>query len=176
MDLIKHQRQDIDKNYLYIKDQYESKYKWFVSRRVGTKKLKNKKAFIDCSQTVEGLEEFRNLEDYNLGKKIKVVIVFDDMMPGIEANKKLSPIVTGLFFIGIKLVITLVLKLQSCFKVSKTIRQNATQYTQQKRTTTNSIKSFVWYWVKILWSFTKIALKNHFHFSWTIQLYHQIIH
>ena len=32
----------------------------------------------------------KNLEDYNQTKKTKVIIVFDDMMTDIEANKKLS--------------------------------------------------------------------------------------
>ena len=40
--------------------------------------------------------------------KIKVLIVFDDMVADMEANKKLSPIVTELFLRGRKLNISLV--------------------------------------------------------------------
>ena len=37
------------------------------------------------------------LEDYNLTKERKVVLVFDYMISDMEANKKLSPILTDLF-------------------------------------------------------------------------------
>ena len=60
---------------------------------------------IDFSQTTDDVYE--NLEDYN-PKKRRVLIVFDDMIVGIKSNEKLSPIVTELFFRGIKLNILLV--------------------------------------------------------------------
>ena len=46
----------------------------------------------------------------------------------MESNKQLSPIVTELFLRGRKLNISLVFMSQSYFKVSKTIRVNATHY------------------------------------------------
>ena len=95
-------------------------------RKKGIKELKNPKAFINHSQTVDGVYE--NLEDYNPTKKIKVLIVFDEMIADMEANKKLSPIVTELFLRRRKLNISLVFISQSYFKVSKTIRLNATHY------------------------------------------------
>ena len=63
LNLIKHQRSDIDKIYLYVKDPFESKYQLFITRKrkVGIKKLKNPKALIDCSQTIDDVYE--NLED-----------------------------------------------------------------------------------------------------------------
>ena len=36
----------------------------------------------------------QNLEGHNLTKNIKVLILFDDMIPDIEANKKLSLLVS----------------------------------------------------------------------------------
>ena len=39
---------------------------------------------------------FMKTEDYNLKKKRKVLIVFDDMVADMEANKKLGTIVTEL--------------------------------------------------------------------------------
>ena len=47
--LIKHQRPDIDKIYLYVKDSSESKYQLLINERkkVGTKKLKFPKALIN---------------------------------------------------------------------------------------------------------------------------------
>ena len=91
MNLIKNQRPDIDKIYLYVKDPLESKYQFFIKGRekVGIKKLKNPKAFIDYSETVDDVYE--NLEDCNPTKERKV---FDDMIADMEFNKKLCSIVT----------------------------------------------------------------------------------
>ena len=54
--------------------------------------------------------------------------MFDDMIADMQANKKLSPIVTELFLRGRKLNILIVFISQSYFKVSKTIRLNATHF------------------------------------------------
>ena len=56
--------------------------------KVRIKKLKNPKAFITYSKTIHDVYE--NLEDYNPKKKGKVLIVFDDMIPDMESNKKLK--------------------------------------------------------------------------------------
>ena len=40
---------------------------------------------------------YKNIEEYNLGKKRKVLIVFDDIIADMINNKKLNPIVTELF-------------------------------------------------------------------------------
>ena len=40
---------------------------------------------------------YKNIEEYNLGKNYKVLIVFDDMIAGMINNKKLNPVVTELF-------------------------------------------------------------------------------
>ena len=50
------------------------------------------------------------------------------MIAYMEFNKILSPIVNELFFRGRKLNISLVFISQSYFKVSKTIRLNATHF------------------------------------------------
>ena len=50
------------------------------------------------------------------------------MIAAMESDKKLSPIVTELFFRGRKLNISLVFISQSYFKVPKTIRLNAAHY------------------------------------------------
>ena len=49
LNLIKHQRPDIKKIYLYVKDPFKSKYQLFINGRekVGIKNLKNPEAFID---------------------------------------------------------------------------------------------------------------------------------
>ena len=38
------------------------------------------------------------MEDYNITKKQKLLIVFDDMIVDTEAHKELSPLVTKLLF------------------------------------------------------------------------------
>ena len=97
LNLIKHQQPHIDKIYLYVKDPFEYKYQLLINatKKVGIKRLKNPKAFIDYSQTIHDVYE--NLEDYNPTKKRRVLIVFDDMITDMEFNEKLSPIVTELF-------------------------------------------------------------------------------
>ena len=90
------------------------------------KKLKNPKAFIDYSQVI--VDVYENLENYNPTKKRKVLIVFDDMIADMEDNKKLSPIVTGLFLRARKRNILIVFISQSYFKVPKSIRLNTAYY------------------------------------------------
>ena len=86
LNLIKYQRPNIDKIYLYVKDTFKSKYQSLINRRekVGIENLKNAKAFIDYSQKNNVYE---NLEDYNLTKKRRLLIVFEDMIANIESNK-----------------------------------------------------------------------------------------
>ena len=47
--------------------------------KVGIKKLKNLKEFIDYSQLIDDVNE--NLEDYNPSNERKVLIAFDDKIP-----------------------------------------------------------------------------------------------
>ena len=122
MELNKNQQPDIDKIYFYIKDPFELKYQLLINGKdnVGIKKLKNQKAFIDYSQTIADVYE--NLEDYNPTKKRRLLLVFDDIIADMKANKKLSPIITELFLRGGKRNISLVFISQYYFKVPKTMR------------------------------------------------------
>ena len=87
MNLIKHQRPDSDKIYLYVKDPSESKYQLLINRRekVGIENLKNAKAFIGYSQKVDDV--FETLKDYNPTKKGGVLIMFDDVIADMESIK-----------------------------------------------------------------------------------------
>ena len=51
---------------------------------------------------------YKCVEEYNPGKKIKVLIVFDDMIADVTSNKKLHSAVTELFIRDRKLNISLV--------------------------------------------------------------------
>ena len=92
-------------------------------KKVGIKKLKNSKAFIDYSQIINNV--YKNLENYNATKKSRVLIVFDDMKADLESNKKWSAIVPELSLRGRKLNISFVFISQSYFKEHNTIRMNA---------------------------------------------------
>ena len=50
---------------------------------------------------------YKNIEEYNLGRKRKVLLVFDDMIADMINNKKLNPIVTELFIRGRKFNISI---------------------------------------------------------------------
>ena len=104
LNLIKKQRRDINKIYLFFKDSLESKYQLLINvgGKLGYKKLTNPKGFIGYSQTLDVVCE--SLEDYNPTKKRKVLIVFDDIIADKECNK-MSPIVTELSLRGRKLSI-----------------------------------------------------------------------
>ena len=82
------EQEDIDKIYLYAKDLGESKYEYLTRNRkkTGIKHLNDSKAFIDCSNTVNDIYE--NIDNYNLKRKRKILIAFDDMIADIMANKK----------------------------------------------------------------------------------------
>ena len=69
-----------------------------------------------------------NIEEYNVGKKRKILIVFDDMIADMINNKKLNPRVTELFIRERKVNICLVFITQSYFKVSKDVRLNSTRF------------------------------------------------
>ena len=62
---------------------------------------------------------YKNIKDYNPGKKRKALIVF---------NKKLDSIVTELFIRGRKINISITFISQSNFKVPKDVRLNSTLF------------------------------------------------
>ena len=71
---------------------------------------------------------YNNTEDYNPGKKRKVLIVFDDMIADMINNKRLNPIVIELFIRGRKLNISIGFITQSYFKVPKDVRLNSRHF------------------------------------------------
>ena len=65
---------------------------------------------------------YKNTKEYNIGKKCKILIVFDDLVANMINNEKLNPVVTELFIKGRKLNIFFVFITQSYFKVPKDVR------------------------------------------------------
>ena len=127
LNLINEQR-DIEKIYLYAKHLGESKHEHLIKSRenAGIKHLNDSKAFIDCSNTMNDVYE--NIDLYNLNRKRKVLIVFDDIIADIMANKKFQSIIKELFIRCRKINISLLFITQSYFSVPKDARLNSTHY------------------------------------------------
>ena len=98
---------DIAKIYLYAKDPYETKHQFLINKResTGLKHFNNPKAFIEYSNNMQDV--YKNIEEYNIGKKRIISIVFMTIAD-IANNKKLNPVVTELFIRGRKLNISIV--------------------------------------------------------------------
>ena len=116
------QERDIDKIYLYVKDPYEAKYHFLINKPESTKleqirhHLNDSKAFIEYSNDRDDI--YKNIEKCIPNKKIKMSIVFDDMIPVTLSNKKLNPIAKPLsYFIT-----------QPYFAEPKNIRLNSMHY------------------------------------------------
>ena len=90
LNFIKEQYNDhfIAEMYLYAKDLNEPKYQFLIKKHedVGIKHLIDSKAFIEPSNTMDDI--YNNIIDYNLTRKRKVLIVFDDMTADIITCKK----------------------------------------------------------------------------------------
>ena len=116
---------DIGKIYLYATDPYEAKYQFLINKRksAGLKHFNDPKAFIEYSNDMQDI--YKIIEEYNISKKRKILIVFDDMIADMINNKKISLILTELFIRGRKLDISLVFVTQSYFKVLRDVRLNS---------------------------------------------------
>ena len=131
LNLINH-KPDINDIYLYAKDPYEAKYQLLINKResTGLTYFNDSKGFVEYSNDMDDI--YKNIEEYNLSKKGKVLIIFDDMIADMLSNKKVNPIVTELFIRGRKLNISLVFITQSYSAVPKNIRLNSTHYVVKK--------------------------------------------
>ena len=69
-----------------------------------------------------------NINDYDLSRKRKNLIVFDDTIAEIMTNKQFQAIIKELFIRCRKLYISLVFITQSYFSVPKHVRLNSSDY------------------------------------------------
>ena len=85
---------DIDKIYLHSKDSYKAKQQFLISKRehIGLNHFNYPKASIEYSNDMQVV--YKNIEEYNISKKRKILIVFGDMIDDMINNKKLNPVVT----------------------------------------------------------------------------------
>ena len=127
LNLINEQK-DIDKIYLYAKYLSESKYEYLIKNRenAGIKHVNDSKAFIECSNTMD--EVYEDINNYNLNRRRKILIVVDDMIADIMTNKKFQSIIKELFIRCRKINISLAFITQSYFSVPKDVRLNSTHY------------------------------------------------
>ena len=117
---------------MYARDLNQPKYKILIkkSKDAGIKHLNDRNAFIECSNTMDDVYE--NIHEYNSSRKRKILIIFDDMIAGIMANKKCQVIIKELFIRCRKLNISLVFITQSYFSVPKNVRLNSAHYLTMK--------------------------------------------
>ena len=85
------EQNDIDNIYLHAKDLSEPKYEYLIKKRedVRIKHVNNSNAFIECSSTMNDV--YQNINDYNLNRRRKTLIIFDDMIVGIMTSKNFKP-------------------------------------------------------------------------------------
>ena len=70
----------------------------------------------------------KNIDECTPPRRQKILIVFDDMVANMTINKQRNPILTVLFIRRRKINISLILLMQSYFKVPKCVRLNFTHY------------------------------------------------
>ena len=75
---------------MYAKDPFEAKYLFLINKRESKgllKHLNDSKAFIEYSNDIHDI--YKNIQVYNPNKKLKTLIVFDDMIADVLSNNKL---------------------------------------------------------------------------------------
>ena len=74
------------KIYLYAKYPYEAKYQFLIDKResTGIEHCNNPKAFTEYSNNIQDV--FKNIEEYNIGKKHKILMIFDDIITDMINN------------------------------------------------------------------------------------------
>ena len=90
LNLIKEQ-DHIEKNFLYAKDLSEPKYEFLIKKCKKIRYLNEPNTFIECSNTMNAVYE--NIDDCNPSRKIKNLVVFDDMIADIMTNNKFQTII-----------------------------------------------------------------------------------
>ena len=77
---------DIDKIYLYAKDQYEAKYQFLINKREST----GFNYFNDPEASNDMQDVYKNIDEYNRDKEFKTLIAFDDMSADMIKKTKFN--------------------------------------------------------------------------------------
>ena len=83
LNLISHEP-DIDKKKIYAKDPHETKYQLLINKR---ESIYDAKAFIEYSNDMDDI--YKNIEEYNLNTKRKILVIFSDIIVDMLSNKSL---------------------------------------------------------------------------------------
>ena len=128
---------------MYAKDLSEPRYEFLIikHKNAETKHWNDPSAFVECSNTMDDVYE--NIDDCNLSRKRKILIVFDDMIKAIMSNKKFQAIIKKLFIRCKKLNISFVFITQSYFSVPKDVRVNSTHYLIMKINNKRELKNIL---------------------------------
>ena len=72
---------------MYAKDPYEAKYQFLINKResTGLNHFNDPKAFIEYSNDMQDV--YKNIDEYNVDKERKILIIFDDMIADMINNK-----------------------------------------------------------------------------------------
>ena len=76
---------------------------------------------------------YKTTDEYNPGKRRKILMVLDDKIAAVIGNNNLSQKCLNYLFEGTKLNLSIVCITQSYFKVSKDVRLNSTHYVVIKK-------------------------------------------
>ena len=130
---------------------------------VGIKHFNDPNAFIECSNMMDDVYE--NINDYNLIRKRKILLVFDDMIADITTNKTFQATIKELFIRCRKLNISLVFIAQYYLSVPKDVRLNSAHYLIMKINNRKELQNIATNHsadidYKDLWKFTENAQKN----------------
>ena len=129
---------------------------------------------------------YNNINDYNLNRNRKILIVFDNMIADFMTNKKFRAIIKELFIRCRKKYMSLVFITRSYFSVPKEVLLNSTHYLIMKIHSKRELQQIIIYsklmslitqqilFVKILWRFTENVQVNHV-FFWLLILHYQVI-
>ena len=121
---------------------------------------------------------YKNIEEYNLVKKRKILMVFDHIIAVMINNKKLNPVVTELFIRGNIFQLYL---LQSYFKVPKDVWLNSTHFLIMNILNKRELQQIALDYssdieCKDFIKIYKQCSAEPYSFWLIIQFYHQIIH
>ena len=88
---------------MYGKCLYESKHQLLISKQqeVNLEHFNDPKTSIKYSNDMK--DDYKSIEECNIEKKRKVLIMFDDLIVDMIRDKNFHPVVTELFIMGQKL-------------------------------------------------------------------------
>ena len=98
---------------MYAKDLIEPKYQFLIKKLedAGIKNLNDPSAFIKYSNTMNDV--YDNIDNYNPGRKRRILTIFDDTIADVMTSKKFQAIIKELLIRCRKLNASLVFITQS---------------------------------------------------------------